>query len=309
MTRFGQPRRRRFLAFGPLPRALRAAGFFALGACATAPAPAAREPAATLSRSEAAASGDIELDAELGWSRRGEPAQLARILTALTARTQRDPQDFAAWLKLAEAHALMADGIAVLGWRDRGEPSAQLAASEAAARTALALRDREAADALHARELAALPSGDAQAGAALYWLARSAYARAQLAGYEALLLDFAPLERALAAAAASAPSVDRGGPLRARSSMAAHPPDPSLRDLAAAKAHAERALSIAPESAANLLAYVEHYAVPAQDRAALAGKLAQLRALRDAGKARSPEDAIALARAEQLAPIFEGRLE
>lgn len=274
----------------------------ALTACATAKAPAARHPVAASPRIE---HGTESLAAPYDWSKRGDPVELARIIARLTELTRDKPMDQGSWLKLAEAHCLMADGIAVLDWKDQGEPSAHLAAAEAAALGAAAVSDRAGADALRLRKPGKLEAINEVQGAALYWFGRSAYARAELAGYEALLLDYAILSRAMGAALAGAPSVDRGGPMRLSASLAAHPAAPSLRDLAKAKEHAERALSVDPKNPANQLAYLEHYALPAQDGAAVTSALQQIAALSPS----SPEDVIALARAKQLASTIESHLE
>jgi hypothetical protein len=298
MTRLSQLRTRPFPSRKPSQPALTA--FFAafLAACATAPAPApARQPdphGSGIANNKPAGAAQID------WSKRGEPAELARIIARLTQLTRDNPSDRQAWLKLAEAHCLMADGIAVLGWQGQGEPSAQLASAEAAA-----LHGQANAEMLKERKPVLLDVINEEDGATLYWFVRSAYARAALAGYDTLVLDHALLRHAVHVAVVGAPSVDRGGPLRLVASLLAHPPDPSLRDLESAKQHLERALTIDPKNPANLIAYIEHYAVPAQDGAAVTEKLQQLAAL----TASSPEDVIALARAKQLASSVEGRLE
>jgi hypothetical protein len=238
----------------------------------------------------------------VAWERRGEPAELAKIIAQLTDFTTQHADDRAAWLKLAEARCLMADSILVLGWKEHGEPSAHFEAAEAAALSALGGAD---AQALRERGYSRLDKISQDSASALYWFARSAYARARLAGYQALVLDHAVLAHAMNAAAIGAPEIDDGGPDRWVASFAAHPPDPALRDLTRAKERAERALSVAPKNPANLLAYVEHYAVPAQDRAAIADKLQQLGELR----ANTPEEAIALARATKLTASIEDGLE
>jgi hypothetical protein len=296
MTRLSQLRTRPLPSQKPSQMALTAVFAASLAACATAPAPA-RQPdphGSGIANSTAASATQID------WSKRGEPAELARIIAQLTQITGNDPSDQKAWLMLAEAHCLMADGIAVLGWQGQGEPSAQLAAAEAAA-----LHGLDDAELLKARQPVLLDVINEEKGTTLYWFVRSAYARATLAGYDTLVLDHALLRHAVHVAVVGAPSIDRGGPLRLVASLLAHPPEPSLRDLAGAKQHLERALTIDPKNPANQLAYLEHYAVPAQDAAAVTEKLQQLAQL----TASSPEDAIALARAKQLASSVEGRLE
>jgi hypothetical protein len=142
-------------------------------------------------------------------------------------------------------------------------------------------------------------------GAALYWSAASKHALALHSGYAALLDAQPVVERMMAQAVASAPRTDRGGPYRVLASLAAHPADPSLRDLKRARQLVDAALAIDGRSAANVSAFIEHYAVPAQDRAALADKLQLLSELKPA----VDDDAVAGARAEQLAATVEGRLE
>jgi hypothetical protein len=282
-----------FVVWGPA-----CAGALALTACATGPAPAPQEPHQAQTRIETGTSAG----ANVAWNRRGEPAELAKIIAQLTQLTAQHADDRATWLKLAEARCLMADSILVLGWKDQGEPGAHYEAAESAALSALGGAD---AQALRERGYSRLDSISEDRSSALYWFARSAYERARLAGYRALLLDHALIAHAMNAAAIGAPKIDGGGPDRWMASFAAHPPDPALRDLTRAKERAERALSVAPKSPANLLAYVEHYAVPAQDRAAIADKLQQLAELR----ATTPEEIIALARATKLAASIEDGLE
>jgi hypothetical protein len=294
MTRIRHVCPKFFTVWGPA-----CAGALALTACATGPAPAAQEPARSQARIETGTSAG----ANVAWERRGEPAELAKIIAQLAELTAQHGDDRAAWLKLAEARCLMADSILVLGWKDQGEPSAHFEAAESAALSALG--DGADAQALRERGYSRLDKISEDSSSALYWFARSAYERARLAGYQALLLDHAVLAHAMNGAAIGAPKIDGGGPDRWLASFAAHPPDPASRDLPRAKERAERALSVAPKHPANLLAYIEHYAVPAQDRAAIADKLQQLTEMH----ATTAEEIIALARATKLAASIEDGLE
>lgn len=255
---------------------LAASATLVFSACATSPAPAAVGPQASETRIETGTSAG-EFDA--AWRRRGEPAQLARAIELLT---QEGRNDAAARLRLAEAHHLMAESIAVLGWTGQGTPEQHYEASAVAASAA----------------------GDSE-GPARYWEAASRYALARRAGFAALVTSQASIAKAMARAAELTPQIDRGGAYRALASLAAHPADPDLRDLKRAREHADRALAIDAKAIANTLAFIEHYAVPAQDRAALADKLQEL----TEQAATTPEDAIARARAEQLTARIEDGLE
>jgi hypothetical protein len=143
-----------------------------------------------------------------------------------------------------------------------------------------------------------------EGGAALYWLIAAVHASAELSGYQALVLDQAFARRIAERALPLNEQVDRGGLHRLLASIAAHPADPQLRDLKRAREHADRALAI-DSGIANTLAFVEHYAIPAQDRAAITDKLQQL----TEQTAKTPEDALARARVEQLTARIEDRLE
>ena len=133
---------------------------------------------------------------------------------------------------------------------------------------------------------------------------RVAHASAELSGYQALVLDQAFARRIAERALPLNEQVDRGGLHRLLASIAAHPADPQLRDLKRAREHADGALAI-DSGIANTLAFVEHYAIPAQDRAAITDKLQQL----TEQKVTTPEDALARARAELLTARIEDRLE
>ena len=218
---------------------------------------------------------------------------------------EREPTSLVLRLRLAEAHALMAHGIVVLGWKDQGTAQAQLASSEAAALTVIDALDHGAAEALRARTIPNTSTlTTSEGGAALYWLASAVHASAALSGYRALVLDQAFARRIAERAVPLNDQVDRGGLHRLLASIAAHPADPQLRDLKLAREHVDRALAI-DSGIANTLAFVEHYAIPAQDRAAIADKLQQL----TEQTATTPEDALARARAEQLTARIEDRLE
>jgi hypothetical protein len=115
----------------------------------------------------------------------------------------------------------------------------------------------------------------------------------------------ADVQRMMEVVVKTAPQTDRGGAHRILASLAAHPADPALRDLKRARQHAEAALAIDARAAANLSAFIEHYAVPAQDRAAVAEKLRELAQVEPA----AGDDAVAAARADQLAASIEDRLE
>jgi hypothetical protein len=244
-----------------------------------------------------------EIDAK--WALRGDPSELAKEIEALTRAIERDPDRRALRLRLAEAHALMAQGVAVLGWKDQGTAQAHLASSEAAALAVIDALDQTVAAALRARKApTATTLTTEEGGAALYWLASAVHASAELGGYQALVLDQAFARRVAEHALQLSERVAGGGPRRLLASIAAHPADPMLRDLKLAREHAERALAI-ENSIANTLAFVEHYAIPAQDRAAITDKLQQL----SEQKAKTPEDALAHARAEQLATRIEDGLE
>lgn len=258
---------------------LAASATLVFSACATSPAPAAVASQASETRIE---TGTPAGGFDGAWRRRGEPDQLARAIELLT---KEGAGDAAARLRLAEAHHLMAESIAVLGWTGHGTPEQHYEASAVAA-------------------AAASSAGDGE-GAARYWEAASRYALAQRAGFAALVTSQASIARAMTRAAELTPQIDRGGAYRALASLAAHPADPDLRDLKRAREHADRALTIDPKAIANTLAFIEHYAVPAQDRAALADKLQEL----TEQAATTPEDAIARARAEQLTARIEDGLE
>lgn len=231
--------------------------------------------------------------------------ELAKAIDALIRAIEREPASHALRLRLAEAHALMAQSIVVLGWKDQGTPQAHLASSEAAALTVIDALDHGTAEALRVR---AIPEANtlttSEGGAALYWLAAAVHASAEISGYQTLVLDQAFARRIAERALPLNDRVDRGGLHRLLASIAAHPAAPELRDLKLAREHADRALAL-DSGIANTLAFVEHYAIPAQDRAAIADKLQQL----TEHTATTPEDALARARAEQLTARIEDRLE
>lgn len=253
----------------------------AFTACAAIPAAQPQPASSPKPRIEAGTPPGGE---DAAWARRGEPAQLAQAIELLTRRVAGNPADLAAQLKLAEAHYLMAQSIAVLGWKDLGEPAAHYEASVRVASSAAAI---------------------ASESSALYWQAASRYALASQAGFNALLAEQASVRRAMTRAAELAPQTDRGGAYRVLASIAAHPAAPQLRDLKRAREYAERALAVDPAAIANTVAFIEHYAIPAQDRAAISDKLQKL----TEQPAKTPEDAIARARAEQLAARIEDELE
>jgi hypothetical protein len=239
------------------------------------------------------------------WARRSDPVGLASAIDALMRAIEREPASRSLRLRLAEAHALMAHSIVVLGWRDHGTALAHLASSEAAALTVIDALDQDSAEALRARKVpSAITLTTDEGGAALYWLAAAVHASAALNGYRALLLDQAFARRVAERALPLSDQVDRGGAHRLLASIAAHPADPQLRDLKLAREHADRALAI-DGGIANTLAFIEHYAIPAQDRAAITDKLQRL----TEQEAKTPEDALAHARAEQLAARIEDGLE
>jgi len=251
-----------------------------LTACATVPAAKPQPPSSQKPRIEAGTPSE----AEAAWARRGEPAQLARAIELLTQSVERNSADIAARLKLAQAHYLMAESVAVLGWKDLGEPAVHYEASVRVASSTAAI----------ARE-----------SSAIYWEAASRYALASQAGFSAVLAEQASVQRTMARAAQLAPQADQGGAYRMLASIAAHPAAPQLRDLKRAREYAQRALAIDPDAIANTVAFIEHYAIPAQDRPAITDKLQKL----NEQPTKTPEDAIARARAEQLAARIEDELE
>lgn len=267
--------RARYVRIRPLRWAPAAA--LILSACATTTPPGAGPAASPPSRIEGSTSA---APADIAVPRDGDPAKLAQVIAALTAARAENPSDAGVRIKLAEANYVMAESIAVLGWKNQGEPEAHWDASIAAVE---GLED----------------------GAALYWRAASLYARAQHEGYGALLDAQSSVERLLSDAVKAAPNTDRGGAYRILASLAAHPADPSLRDLKRARQLVDAALAIDARAAANVSAFIEHYAVPAHDRAALTEKLQLLGELQPAAS----DDAVAGARAEQLAATVEDRLE
>lgn len=282
-------------------RAARAAALL-LTACASSPGPAARVPGPAAAE-VAGPAPTSEIDVK--WALRGDPIELAKAIDALTRGIERDPQSRALRLRLAEAHALMAHSIVVLGWTEQGTAQAHLASSEAAALTVIEALDDGAARAMRARTLpnASTLTTD-EGGAALYWIAAAVHASAQLGGYEAMVLDQAFVRHVAEQSLQLNERVGGGGASRLLASIAAHPADPALRDLKLAQQHAARALAI-DNGVTNTLAFVEHYAIPAQDRAAIIDKLQLL----SEHKAQTPEDALANARAEQLAARIEDGLE
>lgn len=303
MTRLSPVCPQLFPLFSSLHRCLGAVCLVTVGACATAAAPPAQTPGRAASKIE---SGSAAAEAAAAWGRRGEPAELARAIAILSAEAEREPTSVTTKLQLAEAHHLMAQSIVVLGWKEQGEPGQHLAASAAAALAALALRDGPAAHALAEHTLPELNAvSDAQSGAALYWFALATYEADQRAGYSALIVDQALVQRVTDRAASLAPEVDHGGPFRVLASLAAHPADPTLRDLSRAREAARRALAIDAGFAANTLALLEHVAVPAQDRAAIVDTLQPL----TERSPDSPENVLGQALAQQLAEHIEERLE
>lgn len=276
MNRIGPAPRPRFLAFRPLGPSFQAVCFATLTACATSPAPAARTAETSAQRIEPGTPASDRLTVP----RDGDAAKLVSVIASLEQRVAGDTGDGDARLRLAEAHYVMAESIATLGWKDQGEPRAHLVTST--------------------QTIAGMQNGEA-----LYWLGASTYALAKLDGYGALLDAQATVQRMMETVLKTAPQLDRGGAHRVLASLAAHPADPSLRDLKRARAHAQAALAIDGRAAANLSAFIEHYAVPAQDRAAVAEKLHELGELEPAAS----DDAVAGARAEQLAASIEERLE
>jgi len=251
----------------------------ALSACATTAPPAAKP----IGNPAGIESGTLSQPGEVAVPRDGDPAKLARLIEQLEQRANgaADPRALSA---LAEAHFVMAESIAVLGWKDQGEAPAHYAASTRAAEAALTAA-----------------AGDP---VATYWLAASRCASAELEGFAAIVQTQASARAMLSEVARLAPQIDRGGAHRLLASFAAHPAHPSLRDLELARQHADAALQVDARAAANVIAFVEHYAVPAQNRAALEDKRKQL-----VEHSSATDDAVAALRAGQLAATIEDRLE
>ncbi len=241
------------------------------------------------------------------WARRAERAQLEAAIAQLSEDARAtDSRGAAAATQLANAHLLMGESILALGWAEPAQAARHFALGSEAAIHALARSAASAAAAVQQERAPAASElrtpGDAPSA---YWLAANVYAGSQLAGFAELVTHEALVRGVLERCIELAPELDGGGAQRLLAALYAHPVLPAMRDLAKARALTDDALSRDRNDLRNALAYVEHYAVPAQDAAAAHARLDALLA----ASASSAEDRIALARAKALAAALEGRLE
>ena len=277
------------------PRHLIPALFLASACRQTAePVPPPVQPAA------AAPSVHVALDdGDRAFARRADPERLAAALQAYAAASSRSPGDPAVELRLARAEAFR--GLSAPG------PSQAREAWDASARAAeRALRTLSPAwaEAIDRGEdpAAAAARVDAPGVEALYLLAQGAMRAAQATGYAAVLAVKDAALAMMARAAELDERVDAAGPHRALGAWRAALPVAAGGGAAAARAHFDRARSLAPDDQLARVAEAETWAVLVQDGARFDALLEEVRAFdlaRD--PARSAENAIAQRRAAELA--------
>jgi len=272
---------------------------------------ACRRPAETGSAPGAPArpgAGSVEAalaEGDRAFARRGDPAQLQGALAAYGRAAAQRPGDPAVELRLARAEAfraLAAPGPAEArpGWE---------ASARAAERALRALQPAWAA-AIDAGEdpAAAAARVDARAAEPLYLLAQGAMRAAQATGPGAVLAVKDAALGMMARAAELDERVDAAGPHRALGAWRAALPVAAGGGASAARAHFDRARSLAPDDLLARVAEAETYAVLVQDGALFDRLLAEVLAADPArDPPRAPENGIAQRRARELA-ARRGRL-
>lgn len=241
------------------------------------------------------------------WARRADRTELEKAIALFTeASREAGPQSRSAHVQLAHAHHLMGHSILTFGWAQASDAAQHFALGAAAASSALASDAPNVAAAIEAQRAPA-PSelrGPEQ-GALAYWLAASWHAAAELGGMADIALREAAVRSLLERAVELSPDVDRGGAFRLLAELHAHPAHAPMRNLTLAREALDRALNVSGADLRNVLAYVEHYALPAQDAAVASERLREALAANGS----SAEDRIAQARAKRLAAELDGSLE
>jgi hypothetical protein len=237
-------------------------------------------------------------DGDRAFAQRGEPKRLEAALRAYGSAAALRPGDAAAELPLARAEAFRAfAATSPAGAREGWEASAR-AAERALRRLAPAW-----AEAIDRGEdpAAAAARVDASGAEALYLLAQGAMRAAQATGYAAVLAVKDAALAMMARAAELDERVDAAGPHRALGAWRAMLPVAAGGGAAAARAHFERARTLAPDDPLARLAEAETWAVLVQDGARFEALLDDVLAF-DPGRApdRAPEVEIAKRRAKEL---------
>jgi hypothetical protein len=281
-----------------------------VAACAAAPAHPT-VPSAAAGQHDAAAQATPQtaaLTKAAGhWARRADRAELEKAIAILTdAAAIAEPTDARALAELSHAHYLMGQSILAFGWADGSEAARHFGHGAASASHALIRVAPQVASALQAQRAPA-PSElqTPEQGALAYWLAANWRADAELAGMPDIVLREAPARSLLVRATELSPNIDQGGAYRLLAELYAHPSHASMRDLSAARTALERALASSSSDLRNKHAYVEHYAVPAQDAASATTRLREALG----ANAVSAEDRIAQAHAKRVAAAIDGSLE
>jgi hypothetical protein len=257
----------------------------------SAPAPAVRDSAAE--RFDAAVA-----DGDRAFAQRADPARLDAALRAYSAAAGQRPGDPGAEIRLARAEAFRALAAA--------DPAVAREAWDRSARAAeRALRRLEPgwAEAIDRGEDAASAAArvDGAGAEPLYLLAQGAMRAAQATGYAAVLAVKDAALGMMSRAAELDERIDAAGPHRALGAWRAMLPVAAGGGAAAARAHFERARSLAPDDPLARVAEAETWAVLVQDGArfeALLGEVLALEPSRAAGRA--PEAEIAKRRAKEL---------
>ena len=238
------------------------------------------------------------LDGDRAFAQRADPMRLEAALRAYGAAAAQRPGDPGAETRLARAEAFRA--------LSAGSPPVAREAWEASARAAERALRRLApawAEGIDRGEdpSAAAARVDASGAEPLYLLAQGTMRAGQATGYAAVLAVKDAALAMMARAAELDERVDAAGPHRALGAWRAMLPVAAGGGAAAARAHFERARSLAPDDPLARVAEAETWAVLVQDQARFDALLDEVLAF-DPARApeRAPEVAIAKRRAREL---------
>jgi hypothetical protein len=237
-------------------------------------------------------------DGDRAFAQRGDPSRLQTAVRAYAGAAAQRPGDPGAETRLARAEAFR--GLAA------ASPAAAREAWEASARAAeRALRRLSPAwaEAIDRGEdpAAAAARVDAVGAEPLYLLAQGTMRAAQATGHAAVLAVKDAALAMMARAAELDERMDAAGPHRALGAWRAMLPVAAGGGAAAARAHFDRARSLAPNDPLARVAEAETWAVLVQDEARFEALLEEVLAL-DEGRVsgRAPELAVAQRRAREL---------
>jgi TRAP transporter TatT component family protein len=238
-------------------------------------------------------------EGDRAFAERGDPARLETALAAYARAAAQRPGEPVPELRRARAEAFRA-----LASPDAARARPAWEASARAAERGLRALLPPWAAAVDAGEdpAAAAARVDARGAEALYLLAQGAMRTAQATGPAAVLAVKDAALGMMARAAELDERVDAAGPHRALGAWRAALPVAAGGGASAARAHLDRARSLAPHDLLARVAEAETYAVLVQDGPLFDRLLAEVAAAdlsRD--PARAPENAIAQRRARELA--------